>query len=103
MTRPTAWSWPHPAGVMEIEPRMVQPELLVLRCATAGKAALGPSFRVGRERGADIAHTDLAPHVVATTQPLRSCAATTAPCSRRSGSRSSMTSGPWQCFSELTR
>ena len=54
---------------LESELRLVQPEILVLMGATAGKAALGPGFRVGRDRGTDIEQTGLAAHVVATIHP----------------------------------
>jgi DNA polymerase len=50
----------------EIE--VIRPDVLVLLGATAAQAALGPAFRVSRERGKPLA-TDLAPVVVATTHP----------------------------------
>ena len=46
----------------------VRPEALVLLGATAGKALLGPSFKLGEARGAPI-DSDLAPLVTATAHP----------------------------------
>jgi uracil-DNA glycosylase family protein len=50
------------------ELRVVQPEAVVLLGATAGKALLGPSFRVTKSRG--VPHeSELAPLVTATIHP----------------------------------
>jgi DNA polymerase len=50
------------------ELRVVRPEVLVLLGATAGKALLGASFRITRERGRPL-ESDLAPLVLATAHP----------------------------------
>ena len=47
---------------------LVQPDVLVLLGATAGKALLGSKFRLGASRGREI-DSDLAPHVTATIHP----------------------------------
>jgi uracil-DNA glycosylase family protein len=53
---------------LEEELRVVGPEAVVLLGATAGKALLGPSFRVTKARGQPI-ESDLAPLVTATVHP----------------------------------
>jgi uracil-DNA glycosylase len=53
---------------LDEELRAVRPEALVLLGATAGKALLGSSFRVTKERGRPI-ESDLAPLVTATIHP----------------------------------
>ena len=53
---------------LEEELRAVGPEAVVLLGATAGKALLGPSFRVTKLRGQPI-DSDLAPLVTATVHP----------------------------------
>ncbi|TMK65350.1 MAG: UdgX family uracil-DNA binding protein [Actinobacteria bacterium] len=53
---------------LEEELRVVDPEAVVLLGATAGKALLGPSFRVTRSRGQPI-ESDLAQLVTATVHP----------------------------------
>jgi uracil-DNA glycosylase family protein len=53
---------------LDEELRQVKPEALVLLGATAGKALLGPKFRVTRERGRRI-ESELAPFVTATIHP----------------------------------
>ena len=53
---------------LEEELRVVDPEAVVLLGATAGKALLGPSFRVTRSRGQPI-ESDLARLVTATVHP----------------------------------
>jgi DNA polymerase len=53
---------------LEEELRVVRPEAVVLLGATAGKALLGSSFRVTKERGRPI-ESDLAPLVTATIHP----------------------------------
>jgi DNA polymerase len=47
---------------------VVKPDVLVIMGATAGKALMGPQFRITRERGAPL-QSDLAPHVIATVHP----------------------------------
>ena len=53
---------------LQEELKLLKPEALVLLGATAGKAILGPSFRVTRDRGKPI-ESDLAPLVTATIHP----------------------------------
>ncbi len=53
---------------LEAELRLVKPEALVLLGAVAGQALLGPSIRIGRDRGKPI-RSDLAPLVTLTTHP----------------------------------
>src|SRR3712207_3992955 len=53
---------------LEEELKLLEPEALVLLGATAGKAVLGPSFRVTRDRGKPI-ESGLAPLVTATIHP----------------------------------
>jgi DNA polymerase len=53
---------------LEEELRAVRPDALVLLGASAGKALLGSSFRVTKERGRRI-ESDLAPFVTATIHP----------------------------------
>ncbi|HEX8647437.1 MAG TPA: UdgX family uracil-DNA binding protein [Thermoleophilaceae bacterium] len=53
---------------LEEELKLLEPEALVLLGATAGKAILGASFRVTRDRGKPI-ESDLAPLVTATIHP----------------------------------
>ncbi len=50
---------------LRAELEAVEPELLVLLGATAGKALMGPQFRITRERGVPL-ESDLAPAVIAT-------------------------------------
>jgi DNA polymerase len=47
---------------------VVKPDVLVIMGATAGKALMGPQFRITRERGVPL-QSDLAPHVIATVHP----------------------------------
>jgi DNA polymerase len=53
---------------LELELRLVKPELVVALGATAAQALLGPSFRVTAERG-KLRSSPLAPRVVATVHP----------------------------------
>jgi uracil-DNA glycosylase family protein len=53
---------------LEAELAMVKPQALVLLGATAGQALLGPSLRVGRDRGRPL-ESDLAQFVTVTTHP----------------------------------
>jgi uracil-DNA glycosylase family protein len=53
---------------LQEELKLLRPEAVVLLGATAGKAILGPSFRVTRDRGKPI-ESDLAPLVTATIHP----------------------------------
>jgi DNA polymerase len=53
---------------LDEELKLLEPEALVLLGATAGKAILGASFRVTRDRGKPI-ESDLAPLVTATIHP----------------------------------
>jgi uracil-DNA glycosylase family protein len=50
------------------ELEVVKPELLVILGATAGKALMGPQFRITRERGVPL-ESGLAPAVIATVHP----------------------------------
>ncbi len=50
------------------ELKVVKPEVLVILGATAGKALMGPGFRITRERGVPL-ESDLAPAVIATVHP----------------------------------
>jgi DNA polymerase len=50
------------------ELRLVKPQVLVILGAVAGKALLGPSFRLTRSRGERL-ESDLAPYVTATIHP----------------------------------
>jgi DNA polymerase len=52
----------------EAETALVKPHVLVLLGATAAQAALGPQFRVSRERG-EFVPSNLAPYVLATVHP----------------------------------
>ncbi|GGT73322.1 MULTISPECIES: UdgX family uracil-DNA binding protein [Streptomyces] len=56
---------------LEAELRLVDPSVVVVLGATAGKAVLGRGFRVGADRGAvlSLPGTDGGPHVVATLHP----------------------------------
>jgi uracil-DNA glycosylase len=53
---------------LEEELRQVEPEALAILGATAGKALLGASFRIGPARGS-LLESDLAPIVTATVHP----------------------------------
>ncbi len=53
---------------LHAELAMVAPEALVLLGATAGQALIGPSLRVGRDRGRPL-ESDLADFVTVTTHP----------------------------------
>ena len=53
---------------LELELRLVKPEIVVALGATAGQALLGPEFRVTRERG-KLRSSPLAPRVIATVHP----------------------------------
>jgi uracil-DNA glycosylase family protein len=50
------------------ELRLVRPTVLLILGAVAGKALLGPDFRLTRSRGVEL-ESDLAPHVTATIHP----------------------------------
>jgi uracil-DNA glycosylase len=52
----------------EAEAALVKPHVLVLLGATAAQAALGPQFRVSRQRG-DFVPSNLAPYMLATVHP----------------------------------
>jgi uracil-DNA glycosylase family protein len=53
---------------LELELRLVKPELVVALGATAAQALLGPAFRVTKDRG-KLLSSPLAPRVVATVHP----------------------------------
>jgi DNA polymerase len=53
---------------LEAELQVIHPEVLVCLGATAAKALLGPSIRVGRDRGRPL-DSDLAPRVTLTAHP----------------------------------
>jgi uracil-DNA glycosylase len=53
---------------LDSEIELVRPEVLVLLGATAGKALLGPKFKLGEARGCRL-DSDLAPVVTATAHP----------------------------------
>jgi uracil-DNA glycosylase len=53
---------------LEAELAQVDPEALAILGATAGKALLGPSFRIGSSRGR-LLDSELAPLVTATVHP----------------------------------
>jgi DNA polymerase len=53
---------------LEAELKVVRPRVLVCLGAIAGKALLGPDFRVTRQRG-QLLESDLAPFVLATVHP----------------------------------
>jgi DNA polymerase len=53
---------------LELELRLVKPELVIALGATAAQALLGPSFRVTKDRG-KVLSSPLAPRVVATVHP----------------------------------
>ena len=53
---------------LELELRLVRPDLVVALGATAAQALLGPKFRVTAERGR-LHESPLAPRVVATVHP----------------------------------
>ena len=53
---------------LEAELAQIEPEALAILGATAGKALLGPSFRIGSARG-QLLDSDLAPLVAATVLP----------------------------------
>jgi uracil-DNA glycosylase len=53
---------------LDAEIEVVRPEALVLLGATAGKALLGPKFKLGESRGRPL-ESDLAPLVTATAHP----------------------------------
>jgi uracil-DNA glycosylase len=50
------------------ELKVVKPDVLVILGATAGKALMGPAFRITRERGVEL-ESDAASHVIATVHP----------------------------------
>jgi uracil-DNA glycosylase len=52
----------------DAEAALVKPHVLLLLGATAAQAALGPQFRVSRERG-EFVPSNLAPYVLATVHP----------------------------------
>jgi uracil-DNA glycosylase len=54
---------------LEEEVRAVGPRVLVVMGATAAQSLLGSTFRVTRERGKVLRHTEWAPAVVATVHP----------------------------------
>ena len=53
---------------IESEIQLVRPEMIVLLGATAGKALLGPKFKLGESRGRPL-DSDIAPVVTATAHP----------------------------------
>jgi DNA polymerase len=53
---------------LELELRLVKPDIVVALGATAAQALLGPAFRVTKQRG-KIVSSPLAPRVVATVHP----------------------------------
>ena len=53
---------------LELELRLVKPDLVVALGATAAQALLGPAFRVTKDRG-KLMRSPLAPRVVATVHP----------------------------------
>src|SRR4051812_20603858 len=53
---------------LELELRLVKPDLVVALGATAAQALLGPAFRVTKDRG-KVMSSPLAPRVVATVHP----------------------------------
>jgi len=53
---------------LEIELRLVKPDIVVALGATAAQALLGPAFRVTKQRG-KIVSSPLAPRIVATVHP----------------------------------
>lgn len=53
---------------LELELRLIKPDVVVALGATAAQALLGPAFRVTRERG-KVVSSPLAPRVVATVHP----------------------------------
>jgi uracil-DNA glycosylase family protein len=53
---------------LDAELAVVKPEVLVCLGATAAQALLGRSFRVTKQRGAEV-DSELAPHVIATIHP----------------------------------
>jgi len=53
---------------LELELRLLKPELVVALGATAAQALLGPSFRITAERG-KLRSSPLAPRVIATVHP----------------------------------
>jgi uracil-DNA glycosylase family protein len=53
---------------LDAEIELVRPEVLVLLGATAGKALIGPKFKLGESRGRPL-DSDLAPLVTATAHP----------------------------------
>jgi uracil-DNA glycosylase len=53
---------------LEMELRLVKPNLLVVMGATAAQTIFGPTFRVTRERG-KVLSSKLAPNVLATVHP----------------------------------
>ena len=53
---------------LEIELRLVKPDIVVALGATAAQALLGPAFRVTKQRG-KIVSSPLAPRVIATVHP----------------------------------
>jgi uracil-DNA glycosylase len=53
---------------LDSEIELVRPEVIVLLGATAGKALLGPRFKLGESRGRQL-DSDLAPVVTATAHP----------------------------------
>jgi DNA polymerase len=53
---------------LELELRLVKPDVVVALGATAAQALLGPAFRVTRDRGR-VVSSPIAPRVVATVHP----------------------------------
>jgi uracil-DNA glycosylase family protein len=66
--RPERWQVQACMPWLEAELRMVKPRALVCLGATAGQALIGPSVRVGRDRGRPLSST-LAELVTITTHP----------------------------------
>jgi DNA polymerase len=66
--RPDRWQVSACLPWLEAELDVVHPEALVCLGATAAQALLGPTIRVGRDRGRQL-DSDLAPHVTVTAHP----------------------------------
>jgi DNA polymerase len=66
--RPDRWQVSACLPWLEAELEVVHPEALVCLGATAAQALLGPTIRVGRDRGRQL-DSDLAPHVTVTAHP----------------------------------
>jgi DNA polymerase len=66
--KPDRWQVSACLPWLRAELAVSQPEALVLLGATAGQALLGPSLRVGRDRGRPL-ESDLAQYVTVTTHP----------------------------------